>query len=129
MRLEIQWTENFVLNINLDFMQKMANRMMQAIGKYEPAIPNKEVADRGNHVKSARDRIDLYEKTGNTEWLVDAANSCMIEFTHPQHPNAHFRSTSSGESPGIIGQDGERIRGHHEHSERRPLRKMRWEGD
>jgi hypothetical protein len=27
----------------------------------------------------------------------------MIEFMYPRHPEAHFRATSSNESPGVVG--------------------------
>lgn len=47
--------------------------------------------------------IRKYEETGNTEYLCDAANYCMFEFMFPSHQKAHFRSTDSGESAGIVG--------------------------
>ena len=47
--------------------------------------------------------IDKYRKTGNTEYLVDAANYCMFEFMFPQVPGAHFRSTDDSESAGVVG--------------------------
>lgn len=47
--------------------------------------------------------IEKYWKTGNTEYLCDAANYLMFEFMWPQHPNAHFRATDSNESAGIVG--------------------------
>lgn len=47
--------------------------------------------------------IDKYNRTGNTEYLLDAANYAMFEFMYPQHKDAHFRATSSSESAGIVG--------------------------
>lgn len=47
--------------------------------------------------------LEKYRQTGNTEYLCDAANYLMFEFMFPQHPNAHFRATDSGESAGIVG--------------------------
>ena len=47
--------------------------------------------------------IEQYKVTGNTEYLVDAANYLMFEFMWPQHSNAHFRATSSEESAGQVG--------------------------
>lgn len=44
-----------------------------------------------------------YEETGNTEYLVDAANYLMFGFMYPQHTNAHFRATASEESAGLVG--------------------------
>ena len=42
-------------------------------------------------------------RTGNTEYLLDAANYLMFEFMYPQHEKAHFRATDSRESAGIVG--------------------------
>jgi hypothetical protein len=48
---------------------------------------------RYNYVKSVKEKIDLYEKTGNTEYLVDISNYCMLEFRHGTHPNKHFSAS------------------------------------
>lgn len=72
-----------------DFVAKMQNRMAVSFHKYGPvaeAYPRKIDA-----LKSLRDRLRKYEETGNTEWLVDAANFAMIEFMHPGHESAHFQ--------------------------------------
>lgn len=47
--------------------------------------------------------VQKYQETGNTEYLLDAANYLMFEYMYPQHPNKHFRATDSGESAGIVG--------------------------
>ena len=47
--------------------------------------------------------IEEYNRTGNTEYLLDAANYLMFEFMYPQHEKAHFRATDSRESAGIVG--------------------------
>lgn len=39
---------------------------------------------------------------GNVEYLVDVANFAMIEFMHPRHPEAYFKSTDSDGSPGRV---------------------------
>jgi hypothetical protein len=80
------------------FMQGMVDRMGMSFFKYGPmsiAYPEKV-----NAIESLKRRLDKYEKTGNTEWLIDAANFAMIEFMRPAHPDAHFKSTDSHESPG-----------------------------
>jgi len=84
------------------FVKKMKNRMVASYGKYGP-IRDNAGDGRTNVILSLKDRLRLYEETGNTEWLIDAANMCMIEFMYPQHKKAHFRATDSGESPGIRG--------------------------
>lgn len=81
-----------------DFTDKMKARMAMSFYKYGPvrdAYPAKVSA-----LESLRARLEKYEETGNTEWLVDAANFAMIEFMCPSHKKAHFRATDSKESPG-----------------------------
>lgn len=81
-----------------EFVHYMKNRMEMSYAKYGPikaAYPHKI-----NALDSAEKRIRLYQETGNTEWLVDAANFLMIEFMLPSHVKAHFRATASHESPG-----------------------------
>lgn len=41
-------------------------------------------------------RIEEFQKTGNTEHLVDAANMCLIEFEFSNHPKKHFSSVDDG---------------------------------
>jgi len=51
-------------------------------------------------IASLKQRLERYEETGNTEWLMDVSNFAMIEWMHPRHRAAHFRATDSDESPG-----------------------------
>lgn len=81
-----------------DFWEKMKNRMLVSFHKYGP-VKDSEFTHKS--ISDAKKRIEKYEETGNTEWLVDAANFCMIEFMYPSHKDAHFRATDSHESPGI----------------------------
>ncbi len=86
--------------VNEDFLKKMRNRMLMSYYKYGPAkeiYPNKI-----DSIASCQVRIRKYQETGNTEWLIDAANQLMLEFTYPSHPEAHFRATDSDESPGLV---------------------------
>ncbi len=47
--------------------------------------------------------IQKYIETGNTEYLVDAANYLMFEFMYPQIKGAYFEATDSSGSAGISG--------------------------
>lgn len=105
-----------MLNINflptteysLYFFQYMLNRMGVSFHKYgsvAEGFPSKI-----NAIASMEQRIEKYKETGNSEWLVDAANFAMIEFMHPQHPNAHFEGTDSAASPGRITATGQRTK-------------------
>lgn len=88
-----------------DFLGYMRNRMDQSRGKYgELSFEKAKLTDQ---IRSMIARVKKYEQTGNTEWLVDAANFLMIEFLFPQHHEAHFRATSSSESPGVVLSDGQ----------------------
>lgn len=81
-----------------EFWEKMKNRMAVSYYKYGPLYNNRFTH---HSIEDLKKRIKQYEETGNTEWLVDAANFAMIEFMFPLHENAHFRATDSHESPGI----------------------------
>lgn len=43
-----------------------------------------------DRVNSMRQRLDLYEASGNAEHLVDIANICLCEFEESTHPKFHF---------------------------------------
>lgn len=101
------------------FHDLMNNAMLVSAFKYgavADAYPEKV-----NAVESARLRLDRYLngqvnplfgiedgarkyliEPGNVEYLVDAANFAMIEFTHPAHGNAHYKATDADGSPGRV---------------------------
>ena len=81
-----------------EFVRLMKNRMAVSYHKYgaiADAYPHRVSA-----LKSLEARLQQYHETGNTEWLVDAANFAMIEFMLPSHPDATFVATDSDASPG-----------------------------
>ncbi len=90
--------------ISEDFWRKMKARMLTSHYKYFPKYGPLRDSYPGkiDSLATANERIRLYEKTGNTEWLIDAANQLMIEFMLPGHSEAHFRATDSDESPGLV---------------------------
>lgn len=88
--LKTEFDENFV--------QGMRDRMVVSFYKYGPLA--KAFPDKVNAITSLTDRLREYAKTGNTEFLIDAANFAMIEFMQPAHPNAFFQPTDSDASPG-----------------------------
>lgn len=84
-----------------EFDELRKNRIVQSHYKYGWMSDNyPHIADA---VKCLEERLELYKKDGNKEWLVDVANFAMIEFKCPKHPNAHFEATSSEKSPGLVG--------------------------
>lgn len=82
-----------------DAVQKMYNRMAVSEHKYGPLENN--YPEPKNSLANAKERLQMYLDTGNTEWLLDAANQIVIEFLFPTVEGAHFRATDSDESPGL----------------------------
>lgn len=78
------------------------NRMEVSFYKYGPARKNFSTGN-VQAIPTMERCIKKYQETGNTEYLVDAANYLMLEFMFPQHQKAHFRATDSSESAGIVG--------------------------
>ena len=54
-------------------------------------------------VKCIQERVDLYNRTHNLEYLVDIANFAMIEYKHPSYPDASYTPQDSDKSPGLAG--------------------------
>jgi len=87
-KLKTQYSERF--------WEGMKARMEMSYFKYGD-VKDSKITDR---IASLNQRIEKYQQTGNTEFLMDAANFCMIEFMFPNHPNAFFKTTDSDQSPG-----------------------------
>ena len=90
--------------IDPKFLQGMANRMAVSFHKYGPVADG--YPDNVDALGSLTQRIAMYLETGNTEYLMDAANFAMIEFMHPSLRGAHFTATDSDGSPGRVRADG-----------------------
>jgi hypothetical protein len=86
------------------FHQGMVDRMIVSFHKYGPVAEG--YPDRVDAMASLKLRIEKYEETGNTEFLMDVANFAMIEFMHPRKPGAFFTPTDSDGSPGRITASG-----------------------
>lgn len=87
---------------NEKFDQLRKNRVEVSSHKYGSARKNFATGN-VQAIPTALLCIDKYKETGNTEYLCDAANYLMFEFTYPQHSKAHFKATSSDDSAGIVG--------------------------
>jgi hypothetical protein len=86
------------------FVQGMANRMTVSYFKYGAVADG--YPTHVDAVSSLTQRLDEYRRTGNTEFLIDAANFAMIEFMHPAVPGAEFHGTDSDQSPGRTTANG-----------------------
>lgn len=85
-------------------LKAMVNRMNVSFHKYGSfgdVFPDKAVG-----IEQVHQRLAKYLVDGNTEWLIDAANYCIIEALRPSNPKAHFKATTAEESPGRINTDG-----------------------
>ncbi len=99
-RLSFKWSSVVPMDqIDKPFIQGMLDRMVLGYHNYGHM---RRKYSRPDNIKNVRIRLAKYLKTGNMEWLMDAANYCMMEFAVPAHVHAHFRSTDSHESPGAI---------------------------
>jgi len=75
---------------NTVFERMCRNRLL--FGGYRYGELHTESSKSCSSVEDIKLRLDLYTKTGNLEYLVDAANYAMLEFTYSKHKNAHFKS-------------------------------------
>lgn len=92
--LQTEW------NYHFEGLQKKA--MVMSYYKYGKMTQNHKVDNLMDAVANLEKRLEMYKETGNTEFLVDVANFAMIEFTYPQHPDAHFKGTD-GKNVELIG--------------------------
>ena len=73
------------------FESLMRNRLILGAMRYGKInAPDKP---KYNRIEMIRYRLGKYVETGNTEFLVDCANACMLEFIEGSHPDKHFRAT------------------------------------
>lgn len=71
-----------------EFEQLMRNRIIMGAFRYGLLEHKAKMSYR--MFDYLREKVDLYERTGNREALVDIANMAGLEFTFPSHPNAHW---------------------------------------
>lgn len=86
------------------FVEGMRARTKVSLQKYGPA--EKAFPHKVDAIKTARTCIAKYEATGNSEYLMDAANYLMFEFELPALEGAHFTPTDSDQSAGRIWGNG-----------------------
>lgn len=73
----------------------MNQAMTVSYHKYGPvkdAYPHKV-----NAIASLEQRLKLYKKTHNADYLIDIANFSMIEYMRPSHDDFHDSPTDGGE--------------------------------
>ena len=85
---------------NFDELRK--KMMVMSYYKYGPVSANYKTEKTIQAIASLKRRLEMYENTGNTEFLADIANFAMIEFMYPQHPKAFYKPTD-GIKDAIVG--------------------------
>ena len=122
MKIFFEWPDSVPTDqIDEVFIQGMLNRMAVGFHNYGHM---RRYENTSNSLKNIKIRLDKYEETHNTEFLMDAANYCMMEFVKSQFPDAYFKATNKEESPGaIVG--GRFVKGKEDY----PKQKIQREGD
>lgn len=85
-----------------EFDRQRRNRVEVSYHKYGSAKDNFgcKLVDA---IESHKLCVEKYLKTGNTEYLLDAANYLMFEYMYPQVEGAYFKATDSKGSAGVAG--------------------------
>lgn len=84
-----------------DFVRKMQAAIEMSHYKYGSA--RKTYPELAQAHKCVEERLELYRRTHNTEYLVDVANFAMLEFMFPDFSDAKYKPTDSDKSPGLAG--------------------------
>lgn len=75
-----------------EFERLMRNRLLMGALRYGVLAYKRKVGRKWDLLGAVKKKIQLYEQTGNTEYMVDIANYCLLEFECGYHPNKHFRA-------------------------------------
>lgn len=77
-----------------EFERLMRNRLIMGAIRYGPmghgSIPRGKPTY--NRTESIVQRIKLFRKTGNAEYLIDVANFALLLYEERNHTNWHFKS-------------------------------------
>lgn len=99
--------------VSTQFLQGMVDRMMVSFAKYGAIADG--YPEKVDALANLARRLEMYAKTGNTEYLMDVANFAMIEFMRPHRSDAFFQATDSNGSPGRVACDGHTTRAKNAH--------------
>lgn len=84
-----------------EFIEKMKNAIETSHYKYGWA--SKTYPELAQAWKCIAERLDMYNKTHNKEYLIDVANFAMLEYLYPAYGDAKYTPTDSSDSPGLAG--------------------------
>lgn len=88
-----------------DFSEGFISKMKNAIemSHYKYGWASKTYPELAQARKCIQERLDLYNKTHNKDYLVDIANFAMLEYLYPSYADAKYTPTDSDQSPGLAG--------------------------
>lgn len=88
-----------------DFSEAFVTKMKNAIemSHYKYGSPQKTYPELAQAYRCISERLEMYLKTKNKDYLIDIANFAMIEFMCPSFDDAFYKPTDSDESPGLAG--------------------------
>ena len=86
-----------------DFSEAFITKMKNAIetSHYKYGWANKTYPELAQAHKCIEQRLDMYRKTHNKEYLIDVANFAMLEFLYPSYQDAKYQPTDSDKSCGL----------------------------
>ena len=89
--------------LSRDFSEPFVTKMRNAIemSHYKYGYASKTYPELAQAYKCIKQRLELYEKTHNKEYLVDIANFAMLEFLYPAFSDAKYTPQDSDASPGL----------------------------
>ena len=105
LRLEMSLNKQHNDILQRDFSNEFIKKMQNAIllSHYKYGFASKTYPELAQARKCIDERLELYNKTHNTEYLVDIANFAMLEYMYPSYEDAKYIPTDSSESPGLAG--------------------------
>lgn len=88
-----------------DFSETFVNKMKNSIwmSHYKYGFASDTYPELAQAYKCVKQRLELYEQTHNTEYLIDVANFAMFEFLYPAFDDAGYKPADSDQSPGLAG--------------------------
>ena len=88
-------------DFSTEFVRKMENAIEMSHYKY--GWSSDTYPELAQAYKCIEERLEMYRKTHNTEYLVDVANFAMLEYMHPSFSDAAYTPTDSDKSCGLAG--------------------------
>ncbi len=74
------------------FEKLMRNRLVMGALRYGTLERKRKIGHKWDLMGAVEKKAALYNETGNTEYLVDIANYCLLEFECGSHPKKHFKA-------------------------------------